>query len=256
MSTSSRHSDPGIVLPSVDGAPPRVIRDCKWRIRTFVERDAYVRYDYGGTRESVLPDVVSEQHVHAMNSAMNARSSRKAWSQLIGTPLPELTRIPSGVDLIDSPGPVIDSAWQELAGLVARITAVSGIGLTAASQVLHLMRPRLVAILSPHIQQRLGVPPADRPLAGNDPAAQFLAVQNQLRDLGRRNALSTQLLYEYAAQLKPFSPKDGPFAGQRVPVRLSKVRILDIVVWTDVAVEADNHPHWPAWFAAEVPSRA
>jgi hypothetical protein len=48
--------------------------DRKWKIRTFVERDAYVDDDYGGGIAHPSIDVITENHVHAMNCAMRARS--------------------------------------------------------------------------------------------------------------------------------------------------------------------------------------
>src|SRR5207247_263102 len=51
-----------------------------------------------------------------------------------------------------------------------------------------------------------------------------------------------------ANSLPPVVPQNGPFTGQHIPVRLSRVRVLDILLWAEVAIYGRN-PH-PAWLAA------
>ena len=71
--------EPVIQLPATTRLGRRVLGDCRWKIKTFVERDAYADYDYGGGFANPSSDVITEAHVHAMNCAMRARSSNAAW---------------------------------------------------------------------------------------------------------------------------------------------------------------------------------
>lgn len=91
-------TDPMLVLPTytwTDGRgtlsqrPSRTIRDCKWRIRTFVERDAYVRYDFAG--QLLAKKTLTRNHVYLMNSAMGARSHVGAWTLFSIKSFPILT---------------------------------------------------------------------------------------------------------------------------------------------------------------------
>ena len=56
--------------------PPQVdnsIHDCKWKLRTFVERDAYVEYDHAAGYAHAPCDVIQDFHISAINKVMMAR---------------------------------------------------------------------------------------------------------------------------------------------------------------------------------------
>lgn len=93
--------EPVIRLPNMTKLGRQVLGDCRWKIRTFVERDAYVEYDYGGGMANPSGDVITEAHVHATNCAMRARSPNAAWGKFTGKLLPELREIPDLLDLVD-----------------------------------------------------------------------------------------------------------------------------------------------------------
>ena len=59
-------------------------------------------------------------------------------------------------------------------------------------------------------------------------------------------------LCAYANSLPPLVPQQGKFMGRSVPINLTKVRILDILLWTEVAVHgATPHQAWSLWYQAE-----
>lgn len=62
-------------------------------------------------------------------------------------------------------------------------------------------------------------------------------------------------LAAYAGVLPRVRPKIGGFAGQDVPVIHTKVRILDIILWSDVAIHDEHHLGWSRWYAEKVALR-
>jgi hypothetical protein len=60
------------------------IADCEEKIQDFVDHDAYQRYDRDGARAEPRPDVISTEQLTLMNSAMRARSPRRAWAPFLG----------------------------------------------------------------------------------------------------------------------------------------------------------------------------
>jgi hypothetical protein len=155
-------SEPEIHLPLRTQHCNVLIRDCEWKLKTFVERDAYVYYDYAASFARPHRDQISEFHIDAINQVMLARSSRKAWAQFINKPLPDLSLIPESLDLIDASDNQVQQALVSLRRLV---------------------------------------------------------------------------------ELK----------GQPIPVRLTTIRILDILLWSDVAIHGPKpHPNWRRWYMEEV----
>src|SRR5438270_12763265 len=70
------------------------IDECEWRVRRFVEHDAYVPYDYWITTLSLPPNTITPEHVRAINDAMRARSPIASWQPIIGQIASELADIP------------------------------------------------------------------------------------------------------------------------------------------------------------------
>jgi hypothetical protein len=116
-----------IILPMNGRFPGAAIADCEWRLRTFVERDAYVGYDWAGSHAHPPADSIQESHVSTMNSAMRARSSNTAWANFIGEPLPELDGIPHSLDLIDAPAEQVEPALSALERLTERMAAMQSL---------------------------------------------------------------------------------------------------------------------------------
>lgn len=240
-------SEPIITLPETPAGKLRVIGDCQWRLKRFAERDAYGPYDYFGSYSHEPTDVIQEHHIYAINNAMRARSSRTAWAKLIDKPLPELSSIPYDLDLIDSPTQDVNRALASLRKLVDRMAAVPGIKEMAASKILYLLRPNFIAIADGYVRDCLGIRRSE------DAAYTMIQVQEAIRELGSRNRESLAELQRFANSLPPVTGRLKPVVGQSIPVRLSKVRILDILIWTEMAIHGSTpHPEWSRWYADEV----
>jgi hypothetical protein len=243
--------EPVIQLPLTTRLTRKVLGDCKWKIRTFVERDAYLEYDYGGGLANPSLDVITEAHVHAMNCAMRARSSNAAWSHYTGQPLPELREIAHTLDLVDGDDADVRAGYASLNRLASRLLARSGLTDVSVSKVLHLLRPMFVAISDSYVRRCLGI---DESGSGStsDRLDTLMAVQRGIRGLARNNEEALDELFSYANSLPPICPVSGRFAGQCIPVRLSKLRVLDIILWSDVAIHDEGHVGWSRWYSEEV----
>jgi hypothetical protein len=243
--------EPVIQLPAITRLGRRVLGDCRWKLRTFVERDAYVGYDYGGGLANPSQDVITEAHVHAMNCAMRARSSNAAWGRFTGQSLPELREIADTLDLLDGADAEVRAGYDALTRLARRLLSQSGLTDVSVSKVLHLIRPRFVAISDSYVRRCLGI---DETGTGSttDRVDTLMAVQRGIRGLARANKEALDVLADYAGTLPPIRPTTGRFTGQEIPVLLSKARILDIILWCDVAIHDERHQHWSRWYAEEV----
>ena len=244
-------SEPVIQLPATTRLGQQVLGDCRWKIKTFVERDAYVEYDYGGGLANPSLDVISEAHVHAMNCAMRARSSNAAWGRFTGQPLPELREIAATLDLVDGADAEVRTGYVALSRLARRLLSQSGLTDVSVSKVLHLLRPRFVAISDSYVRRCLGI---DESGTGSttDRVDTLMAVQRGIRGVAKMNKEALDELAEYAGSLPPVRPTTGKFVGQNIPVKLSKIRILDIILWSDVAIHDEHHQGWSRWYADEV----
>jgi hypothetical protein len=213
-----------IVKPGIE------VHDCMAKVLHFCQHDAYAGYDVRGYAEEDQPDVVTSELLTVMNSAMRARSKRAAWDSILGQPLTELSAIPVDADLIETS----DEEWPDLRDrlhdCLCRLAQQPWITDMAATKVLYLKRPRLVAISDSYIRRALDIPEtkwSDFKDRGHYYAARGVAVAESLRRVGRDNM---SLLYHIQ--------KDAAKAG----FRLSKARIIDILVWVDMAL-ANDPPH-------------
>jgi hypothetical protein len=243
--------EPIILLMSDEGLGYRVVGDCKWKIRTFVERDAYGDFDYGGGYLRPPSDVITLDQVHAMNRVMMARSPIVAWEKFTGMPLDELRVIPHDLDLCDSTDAEVRTGNETIKQLARRLMGARGIAEVGATYVLHLLRPRFVSLCSPYVRQCLNVPDSSSESA-QDRLQTVLAVQRGMRWLAKANKDALDELSAYVGTLSTVTPTLGVFAGQSVPVRLTKLRILDIVLWAEVAIHFESHSCWSHWYSAEV----
>jgi hypothetical protein len=246
-------NEPIILLMSETGLGYREIADCKWKIRTFVERDAYGDYDYRSGYLQSPTDLITLDQVHAMNRVMLARSSIAAWQKFIAQPLEELRAIYPDLDLCDSPEAEVRAGNKALEQLGRRLMSARGIAEVASTYVLHLLRPRFVSLCSPYIRRCLNVRPSSTESA-EDRWQTVFAVQRGMRTLAKANKDALDELSDYVASMTMVTPTLGTFIGQSIPVKLTKVRILDIVLWTELAIHFENHPGWSRWYAHEVGS--
>jgi len=222
-----------IELPRAGLQVRKSITRCEWKIQTFVERDAYIAYDYWITQLGLPPDVVTREHLQAINNATRARAPLAPWQALIGQRPSELDEIPSHLDLITSPAQEVDSAIRAMVQLTRRITTQPGVTEMAVSKVFYLLRPRFVAISDSYVRLCLGV--LDARIAVQLNSGAFCAIRMErvlraIRELGLHNADALDELHAFSNQLAPVVPKTGPFKGVAVPVRLSRVRLLDILL--------------------------
>jgi hypothetical protein len=98
----------------------------------------------------------------------------------------------------------------------------------AATKLLFLKRPKLVAISDSYVRRRLGIggPP------GPDRA---MALAGRIRTIGLSNLPALQNLQRCSATMR------DP-AGELV--QLSKARILDILLWIGEVLPAGRHRFW------------
>ncbi|MBI2863377.1 MAG: hypothetical protein HYX94_02290 [Chloroflexi bacterium] len=244
--------EPTLKLPS-----GREIRYCKERLLRFVTWDAYKVYDYWGGYCQMPTSMVTERHVYATNVAMRARSSVNSWRvftrDYTRDLADELDDIPHELDLIDSGLSEIWKGNDALKKVVAEIVRHSGLTDMAASKVLHLLRPKFVAISDTYVRAMLGIPPV--PIASTQPkqrlfSQQVAEVQHRMRSLRFGNSATIETLYEWAnSGITPLPAKSRQCKQdgiEAIPVILTKLRILDILLWTDVAIEVN--PAWKTWY--------
>ncbi|MBI3965066.1 MAG: hypothetical protein HY329_05460 [Chloroflexi bacterium] len=216
------------------------IQVCKERIAKFVREDAYSAYDALRLYFDLPPNTLTDEHIYALNAAMRARSSREAWSHFIGRELEALRRIPLDLDLVDSSDAEIEPGLTALDEIVGEISAKKGLGDMAASKALHLLRPRFVAISDSYVRVGLGIEGLYR-----TDVRRLRGVQYGMRAVGRdpNNTAPIAELVAYANTLEPVTCTWGRYKGRTAPVRLTKLRILDILLWSDRAGD-EGHTTW------------
>jgi len=91
----------------------------------------------------------------------------------------------------------------------------------------------------------------------------MLEVQRGMRALGSANRDALDKLHAYANDLRPLRPgTEGQriwgasrYVGKTVPIRLSKLRVLDILLWADVAQYGSTpNPGWSQASASMPPA--
>lgn len=195
-----------------------VLKDCEKKMAAFCAIDAYVDYDVGGRPQD--PNVITKRQVHAANRAMRARSSNAAWQALLGDPPREVDKLKgicADLDLIETS----DEEWYgevkgKLESLYRRVMGVTGIGAASGTKVLHLMRPRLVAIADSVVVGYLSIAAADK-------VSTALATAAAIRQIGRTegNGATLSAVQEYLRTA-------GVIEADVVP---SACRIIDALLW-------------------------
>jgi len=211
------------------------IANCEEKIRMFCEHDAYLRYDRPGIESGRDPNVICKEDLDLMNSGMMARSKVEAWRPFFGSRGAELgellSAVPRETDLVDSSDSEYQYARDQLRNVYTLLTGAPWITDMAASKMLYLKRPRLVAISDSYIRKLLWIADSQAGLLethrGDYYATRGLSVMDAVRTVGRQNteALGELQRNIYALELN----------GK--PVTLSKARIIDILLWTTEAVK-------------------
>ncbi len=225
-----------ITLTTVGGLRMALSR-CEDKLRDFCLHDAYRAYD----RVAAVNDIVTMQQFNAVNDAMKARTPLNAWKPFL-TPnvIPHLPQVPKNLDLIDSPDMDYHAGRENVRRVYEVLASRQYITDMAASKICYLKRPSLIAISDSYVRRLLLGP--DQPIDPQDAArgAKYadrgIAVMDAIRHLGHLNADPLRQLWTYVHNLKV----DGQ------PVSLSKARILDILIWVEMAIK-EGHFYWSRW---------
>lgn len=161
-------------------------------------------------------DMIETSDIEALNRTMRARTAHGRWAPIAQTPLPWLTEIDPGLDLIEAD----DARWasaeaERLIGSALVAVVGEGRGVSVATKMLHLKRPRLFPILDQLVAEMLGMRISpDAPAEVRARQAARLIVH--LRAQGRNN-------------IRPLREIQAELAGQAF--ERSLVRILDAILW-------------------------
>ncbi len=229
----------------------QVIEHCEWLIEHYVKHDAYVDYDWLGSPDrSPGPgdhDIITCRQYKAINGMMHARSPKAAWSHWLKRSLPELHAIPRDLDLIDGTDSEVEPGIVAFRKLICRMAATKGLTDMAPTKALHLLRPRFVAISDKYVRKLLVIDETQFPSTTDAEwyAARAVAVQQAVRALAQDNAAALDALHAYANGELPLVMAPGSLGGRvtasdRFPVKLSKARVLDIVLWLESAIHGPN----------------
>ena len=185
-------------------------------IRLFVGPDGIDGYD--GWARKTPPDRLVAQDVTVLNTYARARSGHVRWQALLEDPAPAWL---AGIDPDWDAAMTDESEWEraEIAGKVeAAFAAMCGPyrGLSVASKMLHLKRPRLIPLLDALVVEQLGpgVPSSAAPEVKAEYAARVIA---HLAAQARANRVAL-------ADLQGVLGKEG--------IELSAIRLIDILLWS------------------------
>lgn len=206
------------------------ITDCLPKLRSFCENDAPKSYDCRIREFDDVPDAIQDDCVTAANTGMLARTPLSAWKRFLNGSLLELAQVPTDVDLIQSPEGRYQAARESLRMCYAQLTTQKGITDMAATKVLYLKRPNLVAISDSYVRDALMIRDPDSkrfPKRGDWHAARGVAVADAVRFVGQNNQDLIRDLQE------SLLADNGAW-------RLSYCRIIDALIWIDMAIPVSN----------------
>ncbi|MDE2993140.1 MAG: DUF6308 family protein [Chloroflexota bacterium] len=237
-------NEPTIRLPRQTHRLIQDIDRCKRLIRHYIRHDAYVEYDWLGSPDAGDHDTLTRRQFWAIDGRMHAwvgprsTQARDAFCRCwYDRPLPEIRDIPPDLDLVDGYDTEVQRGIDAVSELVSQMAGMDGVGDVAATKALHLLRPRFIAISDSRVRPLLGID--ETQLGGTTDgewyAARAEAVQRAIRALAQGNAAALDELHAYANEIAPEIATG--LLGERVaaskpPVKLSKARVLDIVVWS------------------------
>lgn len=160
------------------------------------------------------PHMIEVADIEAINRTMRARSKHDLWGAITGVDLPWLAAATADLDLILAS----DEEWaaadgDAVVGAALAAACGPGRGVSVATKMLHLKRPRLFPVLDELVVEMLG---GSIPEQAEKRAAAALPVVLHLRAQGRANV----------AQLKRIQ---GLLAAEGIERTL--VRVLDAILW-------------------------
>ena len=223
----------------------RLIQDidrCKRLIRHYIKHDAYVEYDWLGSPDAGDHDTLTRRQFWAIDGRMHANAPEAFCKHWCDRTLPELRDIPLDLDLVDSTdSEEVEHGIDAIRKLVSQMAKMYKVRDVAPTKVLHLLRPRFVAISDNRVRPLLCIPNTDSPGPSTGPAKgkwyadRGVDVHRKIRALAQRSRDALNELHAYANKIAPEIATG--LLGERVaaskpPVKLSKARVLDIVLWS------------------------
>ncbi len=189
---------------------------CEDRVLVFCAISPFhVEFDRPGIRLArEKPETITECQVELMNKAMGARSPWNAWEKLRLDDLRELSDLEEA-DLIE----MSDAKWavqRPLLEELYRRLMQKGIGATAATKIAYLHRPRLIAMADAKVSSFF--------CCEKDPHVhRAMKVAEGIREIGRHRGNLEALTAIQASLMERIIDCK--------PVEMSKVRILDALIW-------------------------
>ena len=193
-------------------------------------------YDCGGAPDPGSHDTLTCRQRDATDGMMHVWMGRKQardafWCRWLGQSLSEELRdIPLDLDLIDDAYSRVYLGIIAIRKLVSQMAEMCGVGDAVATKVLHLLRPRFIAISDSRVHRLLGIGEDITQFPGRTKGERYAAravdVHRKIRALAlkRENRGALDELHTYANGLPP------------VTTPLSKARVLDIVLWHEDAI--------------------
>ena len=233
-------SEPTICIPQSG----QVIKHCKWHIEHYVKCDAYVEYDWLGSPDPGKHNIITCRQRKPINGVMRARAPKpfwKYWRDRRDRPPPKLLAIPRDLDLVDRSDCEVEPRIDAVFELVGQMADLKGVADVAPTKALHLLRPRFVAISDSRVRKLLCIKEEfPGTTKGKKYAARAIAVQRGIRSLGRENAVTLAELHSYANEYANEHVSDllrrTGVTSPKPRVKLSKARVLDILLWSHAAI--------------------
>ncbi len=199
------------------------IERCKQHLDWYIRYDQYRGYDCDGAPARDRRDRLTSRQFRAVERmhAWRRRPSEAFFQQWCDQPLPELLDVPWDLDLIDDPYSRVYLGIDAIRELVRQMAKTDDVGDVVPTKALHLLRPRLVALSDSYVRECLGISEGD--LSPDGYAARAVGVQTAMRKLGQKNGDALAALHAYGNNLPS------------VTTPLSKVRVLDMVLWSHKA---------------------
>ena len=162
------------------------------------------------------PARIELDDVIEMNRTMRSRSPHRVWAPVIDADAPWLSSIPVDLDLLETD----DESWRaargnDLVSAALTATIAPGRGMSVATKLLHLKRPRLFPMLDRLVAEMLGLGLAEAPTS-EQRVETAVRLTGAIRSEGRRNL-------EALAGIRDVLAAEGPHR--------SLVRLLDAIVW-------------------------
>jgi hypothetical protein len=198
------------------------IQNCEQEIlrysnRRFEDRTDRSYRNYDRCEPPVIPDCSLVEHDIRVANKMQARMSSKVCQLVLNKRVKiesALKRIPPDCDLADD-----DVPWNHLTELFDA-TIMKGVRLARATKILHKKRPRLIPILDSVIQKYASKMPHEASLDDDDAKRAIASCRVIKKDLQSNR----QALQAIQSNLKGI-------AIDNKRIELSRVRILDILIW-------------------------